>query len=57
MMKKFQVTYYNAVRKSENSVMVLARSLESARAEEEKAVAMMNQINPFISLKSIVEVK
>lgn len=56
-MKKFQVTYYNAARKSENSVIVLARSVESARAEEEKAVAMMNQINPFISLKSIVEVK
>ncbi len=55
-MKKFKVTYYNAARKAENSVTVLARSLESAIEEERKAVAMMNQINPFISLKSVVEV-
>jgi hypothetical protein len=55
-MKKFLVTYYNAARKVENSVTVLARSLESATAEEEKAMAMMNQINPYLSIKSIVEV-
>ena len=52
-MNTYKVTYYNAHRKVENSVTVKASSLESAIAEEKKAVAMMQQINPFISLKSV----
>lgn len=55
-MKKFEVTYFNAARKVENTIIVLAASLESATAEEQKALALFNRINPFISIKSIVEV-
>lgn len=55
-MNTYKVTYYNAQRKAENSVTVKARSLESAIAEENKAIAMMQQFNPFISLKSVEQV-
>jgi hypothetical protein len=55
-MKKFEVTYYNSVRKTENSIIAKARSLESARAEEERAIAVMKEWNPFVSVKSVIEV-
>jgi hypothetical protein len=55
-LKLFNVTYYNAVKKSENSLTVRSSSLESATLEEEKAIAMIQQFNPFISIKSIVKV-
>lgn len=55
-MKKFLVTYYNAARKTENSVAVRGRSLEEVRAGEERIVKQMNEINPFITLKSVIEV-
>jgi hypothetical protein len=54
--KTYKVTYYNAIKKSENSLTVQASSLESATREEEAAIALINQINPFISLKSVEEV-
>lgn len=50
-MKSFKVTYYNG--KSYNSVIVKARTLETAIAEEEKAVAMFQRFNPAISLASV----
>jgi hypothetical protein len=55
-MKTYKVTYLNAARKVENSVMVQARSLEAAIEEEKRMVEVMNRTNPFISLKSVVEV-
>jgi hypothetical protein len=50
-MQKFKVTYSS--NNGTNSVIVKARSIESARAEEEKAVAMFARINPSIRLESI----
>ena len=50
-MKKFLVTYYNG--KSYNSVIVKASSLESAIAEEEKAVAMFQLSNPALRLEAV----
>lgn len=55
-MKTYKVTYFNAARKAENSVIVQARSLEVAIEEEKRMVAVMNRTNPFISLKSVTEV-
>jgi hypothetical protein len=55
-MKKFEVIYFNAIRKTENTLIVLGSSLESVRNEETKAIEIINQFNPFISVKSITEV-
>jgi hypothetical protein len=50
-MNSYKVTYDNG--KSQNSVIVKARSLESARMEEQKAVAMFQRMNPAIKLVSV----
>lgn len=50
-MKSYKVTYSNG--RTENTVIVKARSIESARIEEEKALAMFRRINPAISLVSV----
>lgn len=50
-MKKFLVTYYNG--KTHNSVIVRAKSLDSAIAQEELAVAMFQRTNPAIRLESV----
>lgn len=55
-MNTYKVTYYNAARKCENSVTLKANSLEQAIEGEKKAVAFMQQFNPFISLKSVEQV-
>lgn len=50
-MKSYKVTYDNG--KSQNSVIVKARSLESAWIEEQKAVAMFQRMNPAMKLISV----
>lgn len=50
-MNKYKVTYFNG--QNYNSVIVKARSLEAAIAEEERAVAMFQRFNPAISLASV----
>jgi len=55
-MKTFIVTYYNAIKKVETKLYVSSSSLESAIAEEDKAIALINAFNPFISVKSVREV-
>lgn len=55
-MRNFKVTYYDAIRKVEMSATIQALSLESATAEEAKAMAIINQSHPNFSIKSIVEV-
>lgn len=52
-MKNFKVTYFNGRTNSYNSVIVKARSLEIARAEEEKSIEMFRRVNPALSLYSV----
>jgi hypothetical protein len=54
-LKKFLVTFYNSAKQAENSVTVLAHSLESAIVAEQKSVALIRQVNPNIYLKSVTE--
>jgi hypothetical protein len=55
-MRKFLVTYHDAIRKVEMSATIQARNLASATAKEQKAMAVINESHPNFSIKSIVEV-
>jgi hypothetical protein len=55
-LKKFQVTFYNSAKQTENSVTAWAHSLESAIEAEQKAIALIRQVNSNLYLKSVVEV-
>lgn len=55
-MKSFRVTYLNNATQRTNSVIVKARSIESARIEEEKAIEIFSRVNLDIRIESIIEI-
>jgi hypothetical protein len=50
-MNTYKVTYFNG--NAYNSVLVKARSLESATNAEKQSVAMFQRVNPRIQLVSV----
>ena len=52
-MKAYKATYHNSSTGKTNTMTGWATSLEAARLEELKAMAMFSRINPSLSLVSV----